>query len=183
MATLSYHHMKFKDSSQLFTEDADPCPTVSAVYKDPISPQVFRMKQVWYPQAKKSWFRKLPDLQNSDFSGYNFYLKSSCSAFWAQTDRSLATFVSAHLQESPDYKLHPAPTLFWLHTSPTGRGHWRSLTDGDRQRTSFTTVGLYLRCSPPHASPVAKTKCWIILKSNISKHVLPFKSHVGGLGI
>lgn len=160
MATVSCHHMKFKDSLQLFTEDADPCPTVSAVYNDPISPQVFRMirlvptskeivveKAAWSPKLRLLWLQLLPEILMLCLLSPD--RKVSCHLY-----------VSAHLQESPDYKLHPVPTLLRLvlHTSPTDRGHWRSLTDGDRQRTSFTTVGLHLWCSPPRASPVPKTK-------------------------
>lgn len=40
-----------------------------------------------------------------------------------------------HLHVSPDYKLHPAPTLLRLgvNTLPTERrSHWHSLTDGDQ---------------------------------------------------
>lgn len=44
--------------------------------------------------------------------------------------------VSAHCSPSvsPDYKLHPAPSLlrFILNTSPTEWSHWHSLTDGDQ---------------------------------------------------
>lgn len=48
----------------------------------------------------------------------------------------------------------------------------------DRIQASERRLRLPLQCGPLDTFPVAKTKCWTILNTNMCKHVLPFKSHV-----